>query len=465
MGVVYRAQERPSTARWPSRCCRTSSRPTPAAARRFVDEARITGQLQHPGIPPVHELGTLPDGRPFLAMKLIKGRTLDRPAGGAARPGGRPRPVRGRRSSRSARRSAYAHAHGVIHRDLKPANVMVGAFGEVQVMDWGLAKVLGRRGRGRTPTGATTADGDGRSDRLARPGRTSTRRPGACWARRRSCRPEQAVGAVDQIDARSDVFGLGGDPVRDPDRPAAVRRRRRPRRRRQLAGQGEAGRLPSPGWTAAGRSRSWSPCASGAWPRSRPTGRPTPARWPRRWPGCGRRPRSGPGRRAGPGRAAGGGERAKPARGRGRRPSSGSGGGPARLAVARRSVLAAGGAFALVGDRQARDRERAEAGRQAAEAGVRAGLEQAVAMRRQYRFANADAAVGPAPDLATADASALLPRGGPVGGRPGTRPRTRRGPDEVRAVWIRAEEGAKGRFDAASARPRTARRSPATGWT
>src|SRR5262249_34861920 len=112
------------------------------AAQRFLSEARITGQLQHPGIPAVHEVGTLADGRPFLSMKLIKGSTLDA--------------ILKQRTDPSADRGrllaifeavcpavGYAHAHRVIHRDLKPANVMVGAFGEVQVMDWGLAKVLG----------------------------------------------------------------------------------------------------------------------------------------------------------------------------------------------------------------------------------------------------------------------------------------------------------------------------------
>src|SRR5262249_53194055 len=119
--------------------------PDSGTARRFADEARITGQLQHPNIPAVHDLGTLADGRPFLAMKLIKGDTLDA--------------LLKQRSDASADRGrvvaafeqvcqavAYAHAHGVIHRDLKPANVMVGSFGEVQVMDWGLAKVLGEGG-------------------------------------------------------------------------------------------------------------------------------------------------------------------------------------------------------------------------------------------------------------------------------------------------------------------------------
>src|SRR5262249_51398767 len=116
--------------------------PDSGTARRFADEARIAAQLQHPAIPPIHDLGTLPDGRPFLAMKLIKGETLEDLLTS------RPDPSADRRRFVAAFEKvcealAYAHAHKVIHRDLKPANVMVGAFGEVQVMDWGIAKVLG----------------------------------------------------------------------------------------------------------------------------------------------------------------------------------------------------------------------------------------------------------------------------------------------------------------------------------
>src|SRR5262249_23061914 len=118
----------------------------PEMERRFREEAQITGQLQHPGIPPVHEVGTLPDGRPFLAMKLIKGRTLaqllhERPSPTADLP--RFLGI----FEQVCQTLAYAHSKGVIHRDLKPSNIMVGAFGEVQVMDWGLAKVLASRGR------------------------------------------------------------------------------------------------------------------------------------------------------------------------------------------------------------------------------------------------------------------------------------------------------------------------------
>jgi serine/threonine-protein kinase len=121
--------------------------PDSGTARRFADEARITGQLQHPNVPAMHDLGVLPDGRPFLAMKLIKGETLEDLLKRRADPA----ECRGRfvaAFEQVCQAVAYAHAHNVVHRDLKPANVMVGPFGEVQVMDWGLAKVLGARPRG-----------------------------------------------------------------------------------------------------------------------------------------------------------------------------------------------------------------------------------------------------------------------------------------------------------------------------
>jgi serine/threonine protein kinase len=107
------------------------------AKSRFLAEAQITAQLQHPGIPPVHDLGELPDGRPFLAMKLVKDDTLADLLKQSPRPAGFNYLAV---FEAIAQAVGYAHAHGIIHRDLKPANVMVGAFGEVQVMDWGLAK-------------------------------------------------------------------------------------------------------------------------------------------------------------------------------------------------------------------------------------------------------------------------------------------------------------------------------------
>jgi serine/threonine protein kinase len=206
MGTVYRATDAAFGREVAIKVLQERFAPSSGTARRFADEARITGQLQHPGIPPAHDLGTLPDGRPFLAMKLIKGRTLDQLL--AARPD--PVDDRGRFLAiyeQVCHAIAYAHSRGVIHRDLKPANIMVGAFGEVQVMDWGLAKVLGAR-PGDTDDAAETRagtlvvslrDSDG-----------SFTQAGSVLGTPAFMPPEQAIGAVGKVDQRSDVFGLGG---------------------------------------------------------------------------------------------------------------------------------------------------------------------------------------------------------------------------------------------------------------
>ena len=168
------------------------------AERRFLDEARLTAQLQHPGIPPVHDVGRLEDGRPFFAMKLIRGRTLEQ----LLRE--RPTPADDRPRfldvfEQVCQTLAYAHARGVIHRDLKPHNVMVGAFGEVQVMDWGLAKVLAE---GRAHTAAA-------KEEPISPAETLTQ-AGSVVGTPAFMPPEQARGETDRLDERSDVFGLGG---------------------------------------------------------------------------------------------------------------------------------------------------------------------------------------------------------------------------------------------------------------
>jgi formylglycine-generating enzyme required for sulfatase activity len=175
-----------------------------AVARRFADEARITGQLQHPAIPPAHDFGTLPDGRPFLAMKLIKGDTLHELLKGLPDPSAE----RGRFVAvfeQVCQALAYAHAHNVIHRDLKPANVMVGSYGEVQVMDWGLAKVLG--GRDGADESADTSAGT--AILSLRESDSALTQAGSVLGTPAFMPPEQAIGAIHKIDARSDVFGLG----------------------------------------------------------------------------------------------------------------------------------------------------------------------------------------------------------------------------------------------------------------
>jgi serine/threonine protein kinase len=113
-------------------------------AGRLMQEAVVLARLEHPGIVPVHDAGTLPDGRTFYCMKLVEGKTLDCYALKL------PLRERLRLFQRIAEPLAFAHSRGIIHRDLKPANVMVGSFGEVLIMDWGLAKVM-------TATGASSA--------------------------------------------------------------------------------------------------------------------------------------------------------------------------------------------------------------------------------------------------------------------------------------------------------------------
>ena len=121
----------------------------PDVRRRFIEEAQIGGQLQHPGVVPVYDIGRF-GARPFFTMKLVKGQTLAQllAARGEA---SQDRPRLLGIAVQVCQTLAYAHAKGVIHRDLKPANIMVGAFGEVQVMDWGLAKVLDACGVGPGP--------------------------------------------------------------------------------------------------------------------------------------------------------------------------------------------------------------------------------------------------------------------------------------------------------------------------
>jgi tetratricopeptide (TPR) repeat protein len=192
--------------------------------RRFLAEARIAGQLQHPGVPPVHEVGQLPDGRHFFAMKLIEGRTLaailSERAGVDA---DLPRMLK--IFDQVVQTMAYAHASGVIHRDLKPLNVMVGSFGEVQLLDWGLAKKV----ECPVPLQQASAATDGSRAPCSEPvqgeGRRETvfdetpSRLGSWEAQMTQLGqvlgtpaympPEQARGQIDSLDKPSDVFGLG----------------------------------------------------------------------------------------------------------------------------------------------------------------------------------------------------------------------------------------------------------------
>ncbi len=235
-----------------------SHKDKPELIRRFIEEAQIGGQLQHPGIVPIYELGAFADRRPYFAMKLVKGRTLatllgERPfaapspvgagsvrrsdtvTGESDRVSGQPDrvsaqpdrgtepPPTGRRdppydlprflaiSEQVAQTVAYAHARGVIHRDLKPSNIMVGSFGEVQVMDWGLAKVLPQGGAADDASAGkmrehgtviATARSGGDSD-------SDLSKAGSVMGTPSYMAPEQARGEVDRLDERCDVFALG----------------------------------------------------------------------------------------------------------------------------------------------------------------------------------------------------------------------------------------------------------------
>ncbi len=216
MGVVYAARERALGREVAIKVLLPELAANRQVCRLFLREARITAKLPHPGVPPVHAVGTLPDGRPFLAMKLIHGRTL------AA--------ILTARAQRATTESvsdleltapdapglllvfeqicqavAFAHSLQIVHRDLKPHNIMVGPFGEVQVMDWGLARETPRKPKfdGETvviphpPPSATSLGSSGTQH-------------GAVKGTPAFMPPEQALGHWDVVDERADVFALGG---------------------------------------------------------------------------------------------------------------------------------------------------------------------------------------------------------------------------------------------------------------
>jgi tetratricopeptide (TPR) repeat protein len=202
MGVVHRGIDTVLSREVALKLIHERHASKPDILQRFFEESRITGQLQHPGIPPVHDLGKLPDGRPFLAMKLIKGQTLSDLL--------KENLTLGRKLAifeSICQAVAYAHNKGVIHRDLKPANVMVGSFGETQVMDWGLAKIITDAKPESTEEQFTVGsilnnpreDSDHSTDTVA----------GSAIGTLAYMPPEQAIGAKSLVGPASDVFGLG----------------------------------------------------------------------------------------------------------------------------------------------------------------------------------------------------------------------------------------------------------------
>lgn len=177
-------------------------------AKRLLREARVLARLEHPGIVPVHDVGTLADGRVFYTMKFVEGQRLDRHLAAVDS-----LPDRLRLFLRICDAVAFAHACGVLHRDLKPANIMIGPFGEVLVMDWGLAKIL-RDGAGHS---AAEEDAEaaviGSAPEEAPPEDTTqiseATGHGAVMGTPGYMSPEQARGDLQHLDERSDLYALG----------------------------------------------------------------------------------------------------------------------------------------------------------------------------------------------------------------------------------------------------------------
>ena len=205
MGVVYAAEDEKLERRVALKVLDVPGVEVELASR-LMREARVLARLEHPGIVPVHDVGTLANGRVFYTMKFVEGQRLDKYLQTVDSI-----PDRLRIFLRVCDPVAFAHSRGVLHRDIKPANIMVGSFGEVLVMDWGLAKIVAQSaGDALQHSGATlfespkavSTDTDttqvsvitGHGTVLGTPGYMS---------------PEQVRGEVQSLDSRSDIFSLG----------------------------------------------------------------------------------------------------------------------------------------------------------------------------------------------------------------------------------------------------------------
>ena len=198
MGAVFEARDE-----WLQRdvAIKISNAPVPGAdlEARLQQEARVLARLEHPGIVPVHDLGLLADGRLFYVMKLVHGDTLEHHAPRLESEHARVAVV-----ERVVETAAFAHAAGVVHRDLKPSNVMVGRFGEVLVLDWGVARLMQRS---TDPAAPLSAAFDAAPPLAVHDARATD--PGTRLGTPGFMSPEQASGDRDSVGPASDIYALG----------------------------------------------------------------------------------------------------------------------------------------------------------------------------------------------------------------------------------------------------------------
>lgn len=234
MGVVVKGRDADLGREVAIKFLKSEHRESQSMVQRFVDEAQIGGQLQHPGILPVYELGLDAEGCPFFAMKLIHGKTLQEVLAESDTVKDRQRLIG--LMEQVCHAVAYAHARRVIHRDLKPSNVMIGHFGEVQVVDWGLAKVLSTDEISESELTSETTNVKQSGDTVATyEEQVTTARSasdvelstvGTALGTPLYMAPEQARGELERLDRQTDVFALGamlcevvtGQPVYEGDR-------------------------------------------------------------------------------------------------------------------------------------------------------------------------------------------------------------------------------------------------------
>jgi serine/threonine protein kinase len=223
MGVVYLATDAVLGREVAVKVSRSTLERSDLEAR-LEAEARALGRLEHPGIVPIHDAGRLADGRFYYVMKRVDGELLGRHLEQVP-----DRLERLRIFERLCEPVAFAHARGFVHRDLKPDNVMVGPFGEVLVLDWGVAKVL---------AGPAPVSGDGDTSTGLAPPRGAATASGMVIGTRGYMAPEQAGGGSGAVDPRADVYALGAilftllldsPPAETGARSALERRRDLPR--------------------------------------------------------------------------------------------------------------------------------------------------------------------------------------------------------------------------------------------